>query len=104
MPRKNRWPKKTIWIRLAVETLNIIQQIADRNVRTISNQIEYFLQQSLAKPNDIDNLREIIAFLMSVSNYNLDTINSLSESTTRGNIISLKNEATRLLKVLKEDK
>ena len=83
---------ETIRIRINAELLNRVRELADNQVRPLAKQIEYQLKQSLNEPSEyVYYIDEIIAYLISVKNGGLDTFNTM-------------NEATRLLKLIKEDK
>ena len=82
----------TIRIRINTELLNKIRELADNQVRPLAKQIEYQLKQSLNEPSEYVYYQdEIIAYLISVKNGSLDTFNTM-------------NQATQLLKMIKEDK
>ena len=86
---------ETIRIRLNADLLNKVRELADNQVRPLAKQIEYQLKQSLEVKASYDyyyfNSHEIIEFLTSIQKGELDTFNTMSE-------------ATRLLKLIKEDK
>lgn len=83
---------ETIRIRINAELLNKVRELANNQVRPLAKQIEYLLIKSLKEPSEyVYYIDEIIAYLISVKNGGLDTFNTM-------------NEATRLLKLIKEDK
>ena len=82
---------ETIRIRINAELLNKVRELADNQVRPLAKQIEYQLKQSLEK-NKLDYYyTDIVDYLKSVENGELDTFNTM-------------NQATQLLKLIKEDK
>ena len=82
---------ETIRIRIDSDLLNKIRTLAEQQTRPLAKQIEYQLKQSLKEPSEYEYYQdEIIAYLISVKNGSLDTFNTM-------------NEATRLLKLIKED-
>lgn len=82
---------ETIRIRINAELLNKVRELADNQVRPLAKQIEYQLKQSLEKSELDYHYADIVDFLNSVSSGEFDTFNTTSE-------------ATRLLKLIKEDK
>jgi len=83
---------ETIRIRIDSEILSKVRKLAEQQTRPLAKQIEYQLKQSLKEPSEYEYYQdEIIAYLISVKNGNLDTFNTM-------------NEAIRLLKLIKEDK
>ena len=82
---------ETIRIRINTELLEKVRELADNQVRPLAKQIEYQLKQSLEK-NKLDYYyTDIVDYLKSVENGELDTFNTM-------------NQATQLLKLIKEDK
>jgi hypothetical protein len=81
---------ETIRIRIDSEILSKVRTLAEQETRPLAKQIEYQLKLSLNEPSEYEYYQdEIIAYLISVKNGSLDTFNTM-------------NEATRLLKLIKE--
>jgi hypothetical protein len=81
---------ETIRIRIYSDLLNKVRTLAENEIRPLAKQIEYQLKLSLNEPSEYEYYQdEIIAYLISVKNGSLDTFNTM-------------NEATRLLKLIKE--
>ena len=81
-----------IRIRLDNEILETVRQLAQANDRTIAKQIQFTIKQTHPKLSEYAYYQdEIIAYLISVHDGSLDTFNTM-------------NEATRLLKLIKETK
>jgi len=81
---------ETIRIRIDSDLLNKVRTLGEQETRPLAKQIEYQLKLSLNEPSEYEYYQdEIIAYLISVKNGGLDPFNTI-------------NEATRLLKLIKE--
>lgn len=82
---------ETIRLRLNSEIMERVRAIADKETRTLAKQVEHLLKMGL-EPSKLDYYyTDIVDFLGSVENGELDQFNTMSK-------------ATKLLKSIKEDK